>query len=456
MLYGWSFLGDADRAGLYNEAMANFRTLVKKIIPVGIFKKIEPIGHLLESVLMNIRYGFPGRRVRVIGVTGTNGKSTTSFMIHRLLHEAGIKVGLLTTVATAAGGTIVPRQQHMTTTKASILQRNLKEFADAGIEWVVVETSSHALAQNRVWGVPYEIAVMTNITPEHLDYHGTFERYVEAKRKLFKIANRHGLRFGVANKQDPSGEKFAKTVANSTTYGIGTGELSASNVKLMPDYSTYKASIEDDAYDIRVNIPGEFNVSNSLAAIAVGRKLGLTKRQIEKGIAALKSVEGRMNVINEGQNFKVIVDFASTPDGFEKFFASVRPSTKGKLIAVFGSAGRRDEAKRPAQGRIAGKNADIVILTEEDDRDIDGNQILNEIAAGAKKAGKKEGKDLFLILNREEAIGFAMTQATSKDDVVVLLGKGHEKTIERADGEYPWNEAEVARAALRALKKKKH
>jgi UDP-N-acetylmuramoyl-L-alanyl-D-glutamate--2,6-diaminopimelate ligase len=376
-------------------------------------------------------------------------------MIHRLLHEAGIKVGLLTTVATAAGGEIVPRRQHMTTTKASILQRNLRDFANAGIEWVVVETSSHALAQNRVWGVPYEVAVMTNITHEHLDYHGTFERYVEAKRKLFKIANRHGLRFGVANAQDPNGEKFAKTVASSTTYGIGTGELSASKVKLQPDYSTYTASIENDSYDIRVNIPGEFNVSNSLAAIAVGRKLGLTKKQIEKGIAALKNVEGRMNVIDEGQKFKVIVDFASTPDGFEKFFESVRPLTKGKLIAVFGSAGRRDEAKRPVQGRIAGQNADVVILTEEDDRDIDGNQILQEIAVGAKTAGKKEGKDLFLILNREEAIGFAMTQATGKDDVVVLLGKGHEKTIERVDGEYPWNEADVARAALQALKKNK-
>lgn len=435
--------------------MANLRTIVKKVIPTSLFKKIEPYGHLVESVLMNIRYGFPGRRIRVIGVTGTNGKTTTSFMIHRLLHESGIKVGLLTTVASGMGDKIVPRRQHMTTTKASILQRNLKEFADAGMEWVVVETSSHALAQNRVWGVPYEIAVMTNITHEHLDYHGTFERYVEAKRKLFKIANRNGLRFGVANAQDPNGAKFAKTVANSTTYGIGTGELSASSVKLQPDHSTFKASIEGDTYDVRVNIPGEFNISNSLAAIAVGRKLGLTKKQIEKGIAALKNVEGRMNIIDEGQKFKVIVDFASTPDGFEKFFESVRPVTKGKLIAVFGSAGRRDEAKRPVQGRIAGQSADVVILTEEDDRDIDGNQILQEIAEGAKKAGKKEGKDLFLILNREEAIGFAMTQATSKDDVVVLLGKGHEKTIERADGEYPWNEAEVARTALKALLKAK-
>jgi UDP-N-acetylmuramoyl-L-alanyl-D-glutamate--2,6-diaminopimelate ligase len=435
--------------------MASLRKIVKTFIPTRLFRKIEPYGHLGEAVLMNIRYGFPGRKMRIIGVTGTNGKTTTSFLIQRVLHEAGINAALLTTVANGIGDTIIPQTEHITTAQAGILQKKLREYANAGVEWVVVETSSHSLAQYRVWGVPYEIAVMTNITHEHLDYHGTFENYVEAKRRLFKLANKHGLRFGVVNKQDPSADKFVDTVANSTTYGIGTGQLSATDVKLASGYSTYKATIDNDTYDIRVNIPGEFNVSNSLAAIAVGRKLGLSKAEIEKGIAALKGVAGRMNVIDEGQKFQVIVDFASTPDAFERFFESVRPLTKGKLIAVFGSAGRRDEAKRSVQGRIAAQNADVVIVTEEDDRDIDGNQILEEIAVGARSAGKKDNKDLFKILNREEAIGFAMTQAVTKDDVVVLLGKGHELTIERADGVYPWDEAEVARAALQALKQEK-
>jgi len=432
--------------------MTALRTLVKKLVPTGLFKKIEPYGHLVEAVLMNVRYGFPGRKLRIIGVTGTNGKTTTSFLIHRLLHESGIKVALLTTVANGIGDNIIPQSEHITTAQAGILQKKLRDYARAGVEWVVVETSSHSLAQHRVWGVPYEIAVMTNITHEHLDYHGTFKNYVEAKRRLFKIANKNGLRYGVVNQQDPSADLFVSTVANATTYGIGTGELSATKVKLAADHSRYTATINDDHYDIQVNIPGEFNVSNSLAAIAVGRKLGLSKKEIETGIAALSGVEGRMNVINEGQKFQVIVDFASTPDAFERFFESVRPLTKGKLIAVFGSAGRRDESKRAVQGNIAGKSADIVIATEEDDRDVDGNEILEQIAEGAKKAGKKLGKDLFLVLNREEAIGFAMTQVTSPDDVVVLLGKGHELTIERADGTYPWNEAEVARAALQEFK----
>ena len=431
--------------------MASLRTIVKKVIPTKLFKAIEPYGHLAESIFMNVSMGFPARKLRIIGVTGTNGKTTTSFMIHRMLHEAGYKVGLLTTVASGFGDDIVPQQEHITTAQSRVTLKKLKEFKEKGADWVVVETSSHSLAQFRVWGLKYEVGVLTNITPDHLDYHGTFDNYVEAKRRLFKIVNRYGLRFGVANADDPSCERFINTVANSTTYGVKKGQLRAKKMRLTSKGSTYTAEIEGDTYDMTVSIPGEFNVYNSLAAVAVGRKLGLSKEAIEQGIAALKGVEGRMSLVEAGQPFKVIIDFASTPDAFENFFKSVRPITKGKLIAVFGSAGRRDESKRPVQGEIAARYADIVVLTEEDDRDIDGNSILAEIAAGAKKAGKKEGKDMHLMLNREDAIGFAMTLATSKDDVVVLLGKGHEKTIERANGENPWNEAEVASAAIEAL-----
>ncbi len=430
-----------------------FRTIVKKVIPEGVFQAIEPTGHLVESMIMTTKYGFPGRKLKVIGVTGTNGKTTTSFMIHTMLHNAGIKSALITTVGYGIGDDIIHQKQHVTSPKSSVLQQRLKSFAEAGVEWVVLETSSHGLAQNRVWGVPYQVAVMTNITHDHLEYHGTFERYLEAKTKLFKIANKNGLKLGIANAEDPNAEAFLKYVDNKTTYGLKQGDLKAKNIELKADGSTFTALADDESYDISVQIPGEFNVSNSLAAISVGRKLGLSKEQIEKGIAALKTVEGRMNVIDAGQEFKVIVDFASTPDGYQKFFESMRPLVKGKLIAVFGSAGRRDETKRAKQGAIAGKFADIVILTEEDDRDEDGATILSQIAEGVTAQGKKENEDLFIVHNREEAIGFAMTLAKTKDDTVVLLGKGHEKTIERADGEYPWNEAEAAKAALESLPK---
>lgn len=433
--------------------MTDIRKIVKKLVPRKLFQKIEPVGHLAESVVANVRHGFPSRKMHVIGVTGTNGKTTTTFLIEKMLHEASYKVGMLSTVAYGIGDDIKPQIEHITTAQAGILQARLREFAQAGVEWLVLETSSHSLAQYRTWGIPYEIAVMTNVTNDHLDYHGTFDKYLEAKRRLFKIVAKNGRKFGVANADDPNGDKFAKTTPRSVTYGIKAGDLRATNIKLAADYSTYQAKIGRDQYDIRVNIPGEFNVSNSLAAIAVGREVGLTKQQIEAGIAALSGVEGRMTVVDGGQKFKVIVDFASTPDAFERLFESVRPVTKGKLIAVFGSAGRRDEDKRAVQGEIAGRFSDEVILTEEDDRDIDGNMILEQIAQGSEKAGKVKGKDMFLILDREKAIAFAMTRAKTADDTVVLLGKGHEKTIERADGPHPWREIEVAKKALQSLRK---
>jgi UDP-N-acetylmuramoyl-L-alanyl-D-glutamate--2,6-diaminopimelate ligase len=432
--------------------MTNLRKIVKKIIPKELFKKIEPTGHLAESVIMNTAYGFPARKMHIIGITGTNGKTTTTFLIHRMLYEAGFKVAMLSTVSYGFGNNLKPQIQHMTTEKASVLQSRLREFSKAGAEWVVVETSSHSLAQYRNWGLPYEIAVMTNVTNDHLDYHGTFDNYLEAKRRLFKITAKNGRKFGVVNADDKAAKKFIDSVPRSISYGINSGELRASAIKLDSDHSVFKAKIGNEEYDIRVNIPGDFNVSNSLAAIAVGRELGLSKSQIENGIAALDGVEGRMNLINEGQKFKVIIDFASTPDAFENFFSSVRPLVKGKLVAVFGSAGRRDEAKRAVQGEIAGRYCEEVILTEEDDRDIDGNLILGQIASGAEKAGKVKDRNMFLILNRESAIQFALNRVEHSEDAVVILGKGHEKTIERADGEHQWRETEVVKKALKSIK----
>ena len=432
--------------------MANIRKFVKKLIPTKLFKRVEPFGHLAESVVANVRYSFPSGDMHVIGVTGTNGKTTTTFLIHKMLQQAGFRVGMLSTVAYGVGDKIKSQMEHITTAQAGVLQKRLSDFRRAGVEWLVLEASSHSLAQYRTWGVPYEIAVMTNVTKDHLDYHGDFDSYLEAKRRLFTIAAKHGRRFGVVNADDPNAKKFVDSIPRSITYGVKSGELRASNIKLSADYSTFQANVGTDQYDIRVNIPGDFNVSNCLAAIAVGRELGLTKVQIEQGIAALTGVEGRMTVVDEGQKFKVIVDFASTPDAFKMSLGNLRPVTKGKLISVFGSAGRRDEAKRSIQGEIAGRFSDEVILTEEDDRDIDGNQILAQIAGGAVSAGKVKDKDMFLILDRESAIKFALQRAKTADDTVVLLGKGHEKTIERADGEHPWNEIEITKKLLKSLK----
>jgi UDP-N-acetylmuramoyl-L-alanyl-D-glutamate--2,6-diaminopimelate ligase len=361
----------------------------------------------------------------------------------------------------------------MTTASVPVLHKRITELKQQGIEYLVLETTSHALAQYRVFGVPYSVAVMTNLTHEHLDYHGTFERYRAAKVKLFKLANRNrkGLRVGVANADDPNGSLFAAEVKHPILYGIENGNLRAQDVQLSPAGVSYTAAIEDDEYYIRCNLPGKFNVYNSLAAVGVGRALGLTKAQIEKGIAALEGVEGRMTRVTEGQNFDVIVDYAHTPDSFEQLFKDLKPVVKGKLIVLFGSAGRRDEEKRATQGELAGQYADEVIVTEEDDRDMDGQEIMQQIAAGAEKQGKKQGKDLFLIHDRPDAIQFAVDRAR-KGDTILLLGKGHEKDILRngpkaaemrhlqQDDRNPervikieWDEIAVTRAALKKRKK---
>lgn len=396
------------------------------------FSKIEPCGHLGEAIVVNALHGFPARGLKVIGVTGTNGKTSTAFLIHRMLHDAGYKVGLMTTVAYGAGLDIKPQIAHMTTVSVPTLVRRIEELKSQGIEWLVLETTSHALAQHRVWGVPYSIAVMTNITHEHLDYHGTFERYVDAKRQLFVQTNknRKGLRVGIINGDDPSAQLFADAIENPVLYGTGDAGLKATNIKLTPDGVSYVAKHGSKRYNITCHLPGSFNVYNSLAAVGVGEAIGLTPKQIERGIAALEGVEGRMTRIDEGQDFSVLVDYAHTPDSFEKLFEDLRPVVKGKLIVLFGSAGRRDEAKRAVQGRLAGEYADEVVVTEEDDRDMDGPAIMGEIAAGAEAVGKKRNKDLFLVHDRTEAIKFAVGRA-KKGDTLLLLGKGHEKDILR-------------------------
>lgn len=426
------------------------RTLVKKLIPRQLFTAIEPYGHLGEAVLFNVINGFPARGLKVIGVTGTNGKTTTSFLIHRMLHEAGYKVGLMTTVAYGAGMDIKPQVTHMTTASVPVLHKRIKELKAQGIEWLVLETTSHALAQHRVWGVPYSISVLTNITHEHLAYHGTFERYVSAKRMMFEQTNRNkkGMQLGIINADDPNAENFASAVNNTLMYGMEQGDVTARDVKMSPNGVAYTATVGGKDYHIDCKLPGSFNVYNSLAAVCVGHAVGLSEQQVEQGIAALEGVEGRMTRIDEGQDFNVIVDYAHTPDSFEKLFNDLRPVVKGNIIALFGSLGGGDKGKRPLQGEIAGRFANEVILTQEDDRDEDPQAIMNDIAVGAEKAGKVREKDLFFIHDRTQAIQFAMNRAKA-GDTVLLLGKGHEKTQEDAKGEHPWNEEATARTAIK-------
>lgn len=431
------------------------RENIKKLIPKQLFNRVERPAHLVESMAYSAKEGFPARKLKCIGVTGTNGKTTTCNLIFTMMKEAGYKVAVLSSTQYGYLDDLHDEKEHMSTVPVPLLQKRLKQFVEQGAEWLIIEATSHALAQHRVWGLTFEMVVMTNVTHEHLDYHGTFERYREDKRKLFKQAaamNDNSL--GIVYAEDPAAELFLKTTPRGISYGFEKGDVKATTMSLAADHSTFTATVGDESYRITMHMPGAFNVLNALAAVCVGRELKLSKEKIEHGIAALTGVPCRMMPVDEGQPFKVIIDYGGTPDAFEKVFSALRPVTKGKLVCVYGSPAHRDVLKRPIQGEISGKYCDEVILTEEEDRDEDGLQIMDDIAVGAEKAGKVRDKDLFLINNRTEAIEFAMTRVHSKDDVVITLGKGHEKTIERGEKVFPWDEPETVREAIRKVVKK--
>ena len=432
------------------------KKLAKKTLG-GVYNTVVLPKHYGVAVAANLKRGFPARDLKVIGVTGTNGKTSTAFLIHSILYRAGYNVGLMTTVAYGLNDDINPPVYHMTSQPVEITLNRIIQMKKQGIDWLVLEVTSQALSQFRILGIPIDIAVMTNVSHEHLDYHKTFERYLRTKLRLFKIANRNrkGRRLGIVNGDDNNAALFADAITNVIAFSLQSSSDKTVgrpvNLKLNPGGSSYTLKIKDDNYDIVCNLPGSFNVENSMTAALCARAIGLSKKQIETGVKALKAVEGRMTNVNVGQDFGVIVDFAHTPDSFEKLFKDMRPLVKGQLIALFGSPGRRDKIKRAVQGKIAGKYADLLVITEEDNRDEDGLVIMQQIAAGAIKEGKEEGRDLFLIENREKAIKVALSKAVNKNDMVLLLGKGHEKHIYRADGEHPWNEIATAEKILKKM-----
>ncbi|MBR5621141.1 UDP-N-acetylmuramoyl-L-alanyl-D-glutamate--2,6-diaminopimelate ligase [Candidatus Saccharibacteria bacterium] len=428
---------------------------LKDIIP-GYNTLVLPY-HFLRSAFARRAAGYPDKKLRIIGVTGTNGKTTTSFMIWKMLNTAGLKTGLMTTVAWGVPGLaakdikpydesgepdkkgLVKQVEHMTTVDPVTLNRRIKIIAESGAEFLVLEVTSHALTQYRTLGFRFDTAVMTNVTHEHLDYHKTFKNYVAAKCKLFSQAN-----FGIINTDDPSAKKFISALHGReySTYGIQSGHFRAKSLELAPSGVKYTCG----DLKIKTNIPGKFNIYNSLAAVCVGKHLRLDDRQIVAGIAALEEVEGRMNRIDLGQKFDVIVDFAHTPDAFEKVFSSIN-KPKGRIISLFGGAGRRDETTRAERGEIAGKYSDICVLTEDDSRDENPEDIIADFEKGCKKAGLKDF-DIIKITDRKTAIEYAIKLA-QPGDLVLILGKGHEKTILRADGPHPFEDLKVTSEAIK-------
>lgn len=401
-------------------------------------------------------YDHPGRKLTVIGVTGTDGKTTTSNLLYQVLITAGIRAGLISTVNAMIGNDIIDTGFHVTTPEAPDVQHYLALMVEAGLTHVVLETTSHGLAQHRVTGCEYDIAVVTNVTHEHLDYHGTYESYLQAKGKLFESLDqtskkeKGNIHFGVLNADDRSYEYLKGLVKdNFVSYSVeGKGTVNAVEIKPLEDSIDFTVTGQGFSVPVHCLIPGLFNVSNSLAAFcAAVLGLGIAPEAAARGISALSGVPGRMEEIDLGQDFTAIVDFAHTPNALKVALDAVRPMTNGRVIAVFGSAGLRDREKRRMMADVSVRSADITILTAEDPRIESLDDILAEMAGAAIAAGGVEGQTFFRVPDRGDAIRMGVKLA-KPGDLIIACGKGHEQSMCFGTVEYPWDDRVAMRAAL--------
>jgi UDP-N-acetylmuramoyl-L-alanyl-D-glutamate--2,6-diaminopimelate ligase len=407
-------------------------------------------------------YGDPSRELAVVGITGTDGKTTTSYLATAALEGAGLRPGMVGTIATRIGGLSEPDVEHQTTPEAPELQAALRAMVEAGDQVAVIETTSHGLALGRVAGIAYRAAILTNLSHEHLELHGTFEAYRAAKLRLFELlATGAAERFasvGIVNADDRSADRFAETTraagAELVTYGVGAAaDVRGIDITDTSEGVRFTATTEGWRDSIALRLRGRFNVHNALAVVALGHAWGLDPDAVGAGLSSITGVPGRMERIDAGQPFEVVVDFAHSPASLAAVLDELGPlaaSRGGGVIAVFGSAGERDTAKRPLMGRIAGERCRLIVATDEDPRGEDGDAILDEIAAGAEAAGCRRGEDVLLIRDRRTAIGEAFGRARPSD-VVLLAGKGHERSIIGPTGPIPWDEAAVARGTLASM-----
>ncbi len=404
-------------------------------------------------------YGNPGRNLTVIGVTGTDGKTTTSNLLYHILIAAGLKAGLISTVNAVIGDEVLDTGFHVTTPDAPDVQRYLARMLQAGLTHVVLETTSHGLAQHRADAAQYDIAVVTNITHEHLDEHGSYESYRAAKGRLFEllaetVEKPHGNpRLAVLNLDDES-YAFLHEIAGArqVSYGLTSkADIHAENIQYEPAGLRFEVVGADFRVPVRSNLVGAYNVSNCLAAFAAAvTGLGMAPEIAARGIAALPGIPGRMERIDLGQGFSAIVDFAHTPNALKSALETARRITGGRLIAVFGSAGLRDREKRRMMAETSAALADITVLTAEDPRSESLDGILEEMAAGARGRGAVEGKTFYRVADRGEAIRFALKLA-APGDLVIACGKGHEQSMCFGTTEYPWDDRTAMRAALSEL-----
>ncbi len=426
--------------------MRRIKKLLKGLLPRKIRQPILNAYHLLVAVAANIRFGFPTRGIKVIMVTGTNGKTSTATLIAGMLENAGRKVGVNTTAYLGINGDVKPKKSSRTVEDMFVLHAMFSKMKKAGCEFIILEATSQALDQNRLWGVRCDAAVMTNLTQDHLDYHGTMERYAKAKAKLF----RKGPKFIILNRDDDWFDYFNKSEARQRklTYGEDkNADAQITNMNLRKDGSDFTLKVDGQKLRLKTKLAGKFNVRNATAAALVGLVEGLPTEKIAAGLASVNAVPGRLERVDGGQPFEVIVDYAHTPDALENVLSTVKHLAKGKVFLVFGATGDRDRTKRPIMGRIATEYADRIFVTDEETYTENDASIRAAIIKGVEEAGGKAKTSE--IPDRREAMKAAFAEA-KKGDAVLITGLGHELTRNMGGKAIPWNDTQEA---LKNLKK---
>lgn len=414
---------------------------------------------IAEAWLAAAWEGFPGRELTLIGVTGTDGKTTTTNLIFEILRAANVPAGMLSTIKAVIGPSEEPLALHVTTPEAPVIQGYLRRMVTAGLTHCVLETTSHALAQHRIDSLEFDLAVVTNITHEHLDYHGDYEGYLAAKARLFENLQLPGGKNGltktaILNNDDRSYDHLAAiAVPGQLSYGFQpTADIFASDIEYSADATRFLAHFGPNKPPLLIEsaLVGDFNVANMLAALATAHALALDYAAMQRGLASVPQLSGRMERINAGQSFLVVVDFAHTPNALEKAIAAARRMSSGRIITVFGSAGKRDVQKRRLMAEISASHADLSILTAEDPRTESLDDILAMMADGCRRRGGVEGQTFWRVPDRSRAIYHALELARP-EDLVLVCGKGHEQSICFGSIEYPWDDRLATRLALQAF-----
>ena len=428
---------------------------LKKLFP----QSLKNLYHLVQAILANVYYGFPTRKLKVIGVTGTDGKTTTVQMITRILEEAGKKVAMASTINYRVNGCEEKNLSHYTTLSAFAVQKFAARAVAEGCEYLILETSSHALDQHRVWGVNYQTAVITNVTREHLDYHGTIEKYRQTKKKLFQIVARKSSVIGhrlsvIVNLDMENPDEFLKYDADKKFgYSVGNSELLITDDRLQKIVAQdIQLGINGSLYEIQntryeIHLPALFNVENALAATCVALSEGIDLETIKEALAKINGVPGRMESVVNNKGLNIIVDFALTPEALEKLYSFLGETKKegAKIIAVFGSCGERDRGKRPIMGKVVSAHADYIIITDDEPYREDPVQIIEEISKGIEN--KTEGENFWKIPDRQQAIKKALAIAKA-GDIIAVTGMGAEESMVVGTEKIPWNDRKVIEEEL--------